>query len=120
MGACQVCCWVEGVCLYREGYQDVNGGKEWAETRFLPSLEWRAPTCGVCVVADPPSGTAVEVEEIGSGVDEFVPFLRDGSCVGGRDPDPVRYRDGGIDVYMENRGRVETYMTIVLFARVTL
>ena len=34
------------------------------ETHFLPSLEWVAPTCSVGVVADPPSGTAVEVEVI--------------------------------------------------------
>ena len=39
----------------------VNGR---TETHFLPSLEWVAPTCSVGEVADPPSGTAVEVEVI--------------------------------------------------------
>jgi hypothetical protein len=34
------------------------------ETCLLPRLEWRAPTCRIGEVPDPPAGTAVEVEEI--------------------------------------------------------
>ena len=71
----------------------------------MPGFEGVAPAVAVDVCADPPAGAAVEVEEVGGGVDELEALLCDGLDVIGGDPNTV----GGIN--LTNRSNLEIRLT---------
>ena len=57
---------------------------------MLPSLERITPRVSFGVLTNPSTSTAVKVEVIARGVDDFETFLGDGGDVGGGDPYPIQ------------------------------